>query len=40
MTFPLQSLTLAKELLAACEARGWHLASAKSCTGGLDRSAA
>ena len=35
MTFPAQSLTLAKELLAACEARGWHLASAESCTGGL-----
>jgi nicotinamide-nucleotide amidase len=35
MTFPAPSLALAKELLAACEARGWHLASAESCTGGL-----
>jgi nicotinamide-nucleotide amidase len=35
MTFPAQSLALAKELLATCEARGWHLATAESCTGGL-----
>jgi nicotinamide-nucleotide amidase len=35
MTFPAHSLALAKEVLAACEARGWHLASAESCTGGL-----
>jgi nicotinamide-nucleotide amidase len=35
MTFPSQSLALAKELLAACEGRGWHLATAESCTGGL-----
>ena len=35
MIFPAQSLALAKELLAACETRGWHLASAESCTGGL-----
>ena len=35
MMFPTQSLVLAKELLAACEARGWHLATAESCTGGL-----
>jgi nicotinamide-nucleotide amidase len=35
MTFPAQSLALARELLAACEARGWHLATAESCTGGL-----
>jgi len=35
MTFPAQSLVLAKELLAACEARCWHLATAESCTGGL-----
>jgi nicotinamide-nucleotide amidase len=35
MTFPAESLALAKELLAACEARGWHLATAESCTGGL-----
>jgi nicotinamide-nucleotide amidase len=35
MTFPARSLTLARQLLAACEARGWHLATAESCTGGL-----
>jgi nicotinamide-nucleotide amidase len=35
MTFPARSLALAREVLAACEARGWHLASAESCTGGL-----
>jgi nicotinamide-nucleotide amidase len=35
MTFPLQSLALAKKLLAACAARRWHLATAESCTGGL-----
>jgi nicotinamide-nucleotide amidase len=35
MTFPAHSLALAKKLLAACEARGWHLATAESCTGGL-----
>jgi nicotinamide-nucleotide amidase len=35
MTFPAHSLELAKDLLAACEARGWHLATAESCTGGL-----
>jgi nicotinamide-nucleotide amidase len=35
MTFPARSLVLASELLAACDARGWHLASAESCTGGL-----
>lgn len=26
---------LARRLLAACERRGWHLATAESCTGGL-----
>jgi nicotinamide-nucleotide amidase len=35
MTFSPQSLVLAKELLATCEARRWHLATAESCTGGL-----
>jgi nicotinamide-nucleotide amidase len=35
MTFPAPSLALARQLLAACEARGWHLATAESCTGGL-----
>ena len=35
MTFPKASLDLARRLLAACEARGWHLATAESCTGGL-----
>jgi nicotinamide-nucleotide amidase len=35
MTFSAPSLSLAKELLATCEARGWHLATAESCTGGL-----
>jgi nicotinamide-nucleotide amidase len=35
MSFPQTSLDLARRLLAACEARGWHLATAESCTGGL-----
>jgi nicotinamide-nucleotide amidase len=35
MTFPAHSLRLAKDVLAACAARGWHLATAESCTGGL-----
>jgi nicotinamide-nucleotide amidase len=35
MIFPAQSLALARRLLAACEARGWQLATAESCTGGL-----
>jgi nicotinamide-nucleotide amidase len=35
MTFAARSLQLAKDVLAECEARGWHLASAESCTGGL-----
>jgi nicotinamide-nucleotide amidase len=35
MTFPNASLDLARRLLAACEARGWQLATAESCTGGL-----
>jgi nicotinamide-nucleotide amidase len=35
MTFPEQSLALARRLLAACETRGLRLATAESCTGGL-----
>jgi nicotinamide-nucleotide amidase len=35
MTFPKASLDLARRLLGACEARGWRLTTAESCTGGL-----
>jgi nicotinamide-nucleotide amidase len=35
MTFPEKSLELARRVLGACERRGWHLATAESCTGGL-----
>ena len=35
MTFPEASLELARRVLGACERRGWHLATAESCTGGL-----
>ena len=35
MTFPKTSLDLARRLLGACEARGWRLTTAESCTGGL-----
>jgi nicotinamide-nucleotide amidase len=35
MIFPEATLDLARRLLAACERRGWHLATAESCTGGL-----
>jgi nicotinamide-nucleotide amidase len=35
MIFPASSLDLARRLLAACEARGWRLTTAESCTGGL-----
>jgi nicotinamide-nucleotide amidase len=35
MTFSATSLDLARRLLGACERRGWHLATAESCTGGL-----
>ena len=35
MTFPPASLDLGRRLLAACERRGWQLATAESCTGGL-----
>jgi nicotinamide-nucleotide amidase len=30
-----ETLTLAEQVLAACRARGWHLAAAEACTGGL-----
>lgn len=35
MIFPDASLDLARRLLAACANRGWQLATAESCTGGL-----
>ena len=35
MIFPEASLDLARRVLGACERRGWHLATAESCTGGL-----
>jgi nicotinamide-nucleotide amidase len=35
MTFPARSLALAERLLEACAARGLHLVTAESCTGGL-----
>lgn len=35
MSFSAHSLELARRLLAACETRGLHLATAESCTGGL-----
>ena len=33
--FDRETLDLAAAVLAACRARGWHLATAESCTGGL-----
>ena len=33
--FDPDTLTLAESVLAACRTRGWHLATAESCTGGL-----
>jgi len=33
--FDPETLALAEEVLAACRARKWHLATAESCTGGL-----
>ena len=33
--FEAETLTLAQSVLDACRARGWHLATAESCTGGL-----
>jgi nicotinamide-nucleotide amidase len=35
MNFPATSIELARRVLGACERRGWHLATAESCTGGL-----
>ena len=33
--FDSETLSLAENVLAACRARGWRLATAESCTGGL-----
>ena len=33
--FEPETLTLAQSVLDACRGRGWHLATAESCTGGL-----
>jgi nicotinamide-nucleotide amidase len=33
--FDLETLDLARSVLDACRARGWHVATAESCTGGL-----
>jgi len=33
--FDSDTLSLAESVLAACRTRGWHLATAESCTGGL-----
>jgi len=33
--FDPDTLSLAEAVLAACRTRGWHLATAESCTGGL-----
>ena len=33
--FDSDTLSLAEVVLAACRTRGWHLATAESCTGGL-----
>jgi nicotinamide-nucleotide amidase len=33
--FDPDTLSLARSVLAACRARGWHVATAESCTGGL-----
>jgi nicotinamide-nucleotide amidase len=35
MIFPNASLDLSRRLLDTCERRGWQLATAESCTGGL-----
>jgi nicotinamide-nucleotide amidase len=35
LVFEAETLTLAQSALDACRARGWHLATAESCTGGL-----
>jgi nicotinamide-nucleotide amidase len=33
--FEAETLTLAQSVLDTCRARGWHVATAESCTGGL-----
>ena len=33
--FEAETLTLAQSVLDACRAKGWHVATAESCTGGL-----
>jgi len=33
--FEAETLTLAQSVLDGCRARGWHVATAESCTGGL-----
>ena len=33
--FEAETLALAQSVLDACRARGWHIATAESCTGGL-----
>ena len=33
--FEAETLILARSVLDACRARGWHIATAESCTGGL-----
>jgi nicotinamide-nucleotide amidase len=33
--FEAETFTLAQSVLDACHARGWHIATAESCTGGL-----
>ena len=33
--FEAETLTLAQSVLDACRARGWHIATAESCSGGL-----
>ena len=33
--FEAETLTLAQSVLDACRGRGWHVATAESCTGGL-----
>jgi nicotinamide-nucleotide amidase len=35
LVFPAEILTVAESVLDACRARGWHVATAESCTGGL-----